>query len=61
MAAYCCSSGGGGRSFGLADTFVTSNGMETAENLELDYLEEYPPGSVGDMLIAMAEGGSNEE
>lgn len=45
----------------LADAFVTSNGIATAETLELDYLDEYPPGSVGDMLIAAAEGGDNEE
>ena len=43
----------------LVDAFVASNGLETAETLELDYFEEYPPGSVGDILIAAAEGDGN--
>jgi anti-sigma factor RsiW len=45
----------------LVDAFVTTNGEATAETLELDYFEEYPPGSVGDMLIAAAEGGGDEQ
>ena len=45
----------------LADAYVTPNGTVTAETLELDHFEEYPPGSVGDILIAAAEGGNGNE
>jgi len=45
----------------LVGAFVTTNGEATAETLELDYFEEYPPGSVGEVLIAAAEGGNGNE
>jgi predicted anti-sigma-YlaC factor YlaD len=44
----------------LAESFVPAGVEDQAELLELDYLEEYPPGSMGDVLMAAMEEGRDE-
>ena len=44
----------------LTETFAPPDTGEHVEVLELDYLGEYPPGSVGDILITVAEGDGDE-
>jgi anti-sigma factor RsiW len=45
----------------LTDTFSPSQQGEEVAVIGLDYLEEYPPGSFGDVLVMASEGDGDEE
>ncbi len=45
----------------LTETLASGDMNEQAEVLELDYLDEYPPGSLGDALALAVEGGEDDE
>jgi hypothetical protein len=45
----------------LARAFTGAPSEGYTEVLALEYFEEYPPGSVGEALIAAAEGGGDEQ
>ena len=45
----------------LTEMFLPSNGTDAAEVFGLEYLEEHPPGSVGELMLAGAEGGVEDE
>jgi predicted anti-sigma-YlaC factor YlaD len=44
----------------LTERFIAASSPREADPLELQYLDEYPPGSLGEVLMASAEGGGNE-
>jgi anti-sigma factor RsiW len=48
----------GGR---LAELLMPSNGTDTASVFGLEYLEEHPPGSIGELMLAESEGGADGE
>ena len=45
----------------LIEVIMPSNGTDAAEVFGLEYLEEHPPGSVGELMLAEAEGGAEDE
>jgi predicted anti-sigma-YlaC factor YlaD len=45
----------------LTEMLLTSNGTDVAEVFGLEYLEEHPPGSVGELMLAGVEGGVEDE
>lgn len=44
----------------LAEVFERPNVNQQLAALELEYLDEYPPESMGDLLMEVTEGGSDE-
>jgi anti-sigma factor RsiW len=48
----------GGR---LAELLVPSNGSDMAKAFGLEYLEEHPPGSIGELILVDARGGDGDE
>jgi len=44
----------------LTQHFASGTGSSRTDVLELEYLDEYPPGSMGDLLAVSDAGGSNE-
>jgi hypothetical protein len=44
----------------LTERLTRSDVQSQTDVLELQYLNEYPPGSVGEILMASNEGGGNE-
>lgn len=45
----------------LTEALRPSNGSDVAEVFGLEFLEEHPPGSVGELMLAEAEGGVGDE
>mgnify|MGYP001056375631 CR=1 FL=1 len=45
----------------LTDILLPSNGSDAAEVFGLEYLEEHPPGSIGELMLAETEGGADDE
>ncbi|UCF05710.1 MAG: zf-HC2 domain-containing protein [bacterium] len=45
----------------LTETFVPPQQGDEVAVIELEYLDEYPPGSFGDVLVMASEGGGDEE
>lgn len=45
----------------LMGVLMPTNGTDAAEVFGLEYLEEHPPGSVGELMLAEAEGGVEDE
>ena len=45
----------------LTDMLLPSNGTDAAEVFGFEYLEEHPPGSVGELMLAGVEGGVEDE
>ena len=40
---------------------LPTNGTDAREVFGLEYLDEHPPGSVGELILAVAEGGEEDE
>ena len=45
----------------LMEMLLPSNGTDVTEVFGLEYLEEHPPGSVGELMLAGVEGGVEDE
>ena len=45
----------------LMEMFLPSNGTDATEVFGLEYLEEHPPGSVGELMLAGVDGGVEDE
>lgn len=45
----------------LTELIVPSNGMDANGVLGLEYLDEHPPGSLGELMLAGVEGGVDDE
>jgi len=45
----------------LTEMILRTNGTDVAEIFGLEYLEEHPPGSVGELMLAGVEGGVEDE
>ncbi len=45
----------------LTRLILPSNGTDASEVFGLEYLDEHPPGSVGELMLAGIEGGADDE
>lgn len=45
----------------LIEMVLPSNGTDASKVFGLEYLEEHPPGSIGELMLAEAEGGARDE